>query len=219
MRINKIKDFIAMTPNCEFCGETLATRLTGKAVPDHHHSYEMGFDATEFYDPAHRMANQLIKRMQGDPQISYVSDITGNSINYYYELQGVRKLIISIDLDTNQVTGNTVEHIQNILWDHKMVLLRFCGKCKRNKVGYVAESSQLHFERRRSVIMPFTLDTEVYNIEIKDKVYSLMSSTSLKGSFLVSGADLIKELPYIPLHHLRGADIITNKIKTILVFS
>lgn len=219
MRFNRIIDFMALTPNCEFCGEPLNTRLIGKAVPNHHHSYEMDFDVTEFYDEAQRMASQLIKRLKGDPQISYSSDITDNTINYYYELSGTKKLILAINLENNLVTGNTVEHIQNILWDHKLVLMRYCGKCKQDKQGYICESASLYLERKKCAIMPVSLETEVYNIKIKDKVYSLMSSPGLKGTFLVTGSQLIKELPYIPLHHLRGADVITNKIKTIVVFS
>lgn len=218
-RLQSIRELISLIPNCELCGNALSTRLVGKAVPNHHHSYEMDFDETEFYDEAQRLAKQLLKRMKGDPQISYHSDVTGNALNYYYDLNGASKLILSVNIDTNAITGNTTEHIQNIIWDHKLVVIRHCNNCKVTKQGYVCESNPLYLERKKCSIIPFSIETEVYNLKIKDKIFSLMSSPGLKGTFLVTGSTMVKELPYIPLYPLRGAEVIENKIRTIITFS
>src|SRR5574338_387181 len=125
----------------------------------------MDFDVVEFYDDAQRLASQLVNRLKGDTHISYSSDISGNSVNYYYEIGDTKKLILSVDLDTNLVTGNSVDRIQNILWDHKLVLVRYCGKCKHDKEGYVCESTPLYLERKKCAIMPFSIETEVYNVK------------------------------------------------------
>ncbi len=220
-RLQSIRDLISLSPDCQFCGQPLVTRLIGKTIPNHHPSYEMDFDVTDFYDETQRVAAQLMNRMKGNPQISYTSTITEKSIDYYYVINSSARKILSVDLDSGVVSGNSVDNIQNIFWDHKLVLTRHCNgeACKAAKRGYVCESSSLYLERKKPAIVPFSLETEVYSIQIREKIFSLMSSPSLKGTFLVCGGDLIQELPFMYLYPIKGADVITNKIKTIITFS
>lgn len=216
-----IREFMSLVQECQFCGQPLTTRLIGKSVPNHHPQYDMDFDGTEFYDEAQRLAAQLMKRLGDEPQISYLSGFGNNELRYYYQLGQTVRPILSIDIDTGKISGNSVENIQNVIWDHKLVLTRHCNSeiCKPLKQGYVCESSPLYLERKKCAIIPTSIETEVYSIKIRDKVFSLMSSPGLKGTFLVTGGELIQELPHMPLHRLRGADVITNKIKTIITFS
>jgi len=210
-----------LAPECQFCGAPLATRLIGKSIPNHHPQYDMDFDETIFYDEAQRLAAQLMKRLGDDPQISYTSSFVDSKLGYYYQIGLLVRPILFIDVDTGAVTGNELANIQNVIWDHKLVLTRHCNSevCKPAKQGYVCESSPLYLERKKCAIFPISIETEVYNVKIRNKVFSLMSSPGLKGTFLVTGGELIQELPYMPLHRIRGADVITNKIKTIITFS
>lgn len=216
-----IREFMSLVPDCQFCGQPLTTRLIGKSVPNHHPQYEMDFDGTEFYDEAQRLAAQLMKRLGDDPQVSYHSMLDKDILGYFYQIQDKVRPIFFINIDTGIVMGSEVDKVQNVIWDHKLVLTRHCNseECRPLKRGYVCESTPLYLERKKCALIPTSIETEVYNIKIRDKVFSLMSSPSLKGTFLVTGGDLIQELPYMPLHRLRGADVITNKIKTIITFS
>lgn len=221
MRYDTIREFMSLKADCEFCSQPLSTRIISRNVPNHLPSFIMDFNDSKFFNGFELVANQMIKDMKDIPQISYHSAIDGDEIGFFYKFKDTVRMIYSVNVDTNKISNITVDRMQRIVWDHKPLIIRNCNtkSCQDIKQGYACESTALHLERKSNRFLPTSLDIEVLSIGFRDKTYMLSSSKSLNGTFLVCKSEVIKKLPFMPLYPIKGADNITNKIKTIITFS
>ncbi len=199
MKFKTIREYMNLVPNCEFCGGTMGLELESK------------------------------QRNWSKGAITFSSGIVDNFLIFYYAFEGDKHFILSIDLDTNKVCGRSVDHIQKVFWDHELSIARQCSNKEcAGKHGYVCQSSPLTLERKNIVILPFWNFLEGITVKFGAKKYSLVSSQMLNSTFLYCHPleksfspekNIIKNLPFMPLHNIKGKDNIINKIKTILVFS
>lgn len=200
IKFKTIREYINILPSCEFCG-----------------------------GPMHL---ELLTKQKKWPQgpITYTSGVVDNLLVFYYLFEDKKYFILSIDLDTNKVHGTSTDHIQKVIWDHELSIVRHCVSIECNEMhSYVCQSSAITLERKNSVILPFWNFLEGITVKFGDKKYTLVSSQSLNMTFLYHhpgeernlypGKNIVKNLPLISLYNIKGKDNIINKIKTILVFS
>lgn len=200
IKFKTIREYINATLSCEFCGKL--------------------------------MGIELLTRQKNWSQgaITYASGVVDNLLVFYYVFEGKKYFILSIDLDTNEVRGTSIDHIQKVIWDHELSIVRQCAdaECRENH-SYVCQSSPISLERKNSVILPFWIFLEGITVKLNNKQYTLVSSRMLNMTFLYChpGQEInlrpekhiVKNLPLMSLYSIRGKDNIINKIKTILVFS
>lgn len=228
MRFETVEQFINLVPKCEFCGHTMKTSLFGRSAPNFHPKYNMTFTNTTFVDP---WKHELMSKM-GNGEIdnnfytmTYSSQETDDLLTFYYNLVGESHPILSIEKKTNKVIGD-LNRVQKVIWDHQLMLSRHCDGpiCHETGNRYLAETFPLVLERVGKRIYPVLLSLEMLAINLKGRTYGLITPYNNGKMYKTLLAvfqknEIIKQLPIIHLHKIRGGDVITNKIKTLITFS
>jgi hypothetical protein len=212
MKFQNIEQFNSLVPECQFCGHPLKTEFSSKSTLNFTPRYNMTFDWGD-----NKSKNQTI---------SYSSVEGEELLTFQYDLQGVSRPIFSVNKKTGMVIGD-LTRVQKVLWDHKLSISRFCDSsiCEASGNQYLSEASMLVLERMSKRLYPFFLSMEMLLIKPNDRSYGLITSYNnnifVDKTFLVASRknDIIAQLPIMHLHEIKGGDVITNKIKTLITFS
>jgi hypothetical protein len=217
MKFANIVEFENLKRNCEFCGSPLFTEFNPKKVPNIKPQYTMMFDTTLF------AGVPGISEVSPENQISYSSQDYQDIVSFYYDFQGRSNLIFSVEKQSNRIIGD-LDKVQKVLWDNKLHLVRLCKSttCAENGNQYYLESSMLVLERIDKRLYSFRPEIEMLAIRPKENSFALISPYNHKNkTFLVAveKSKIISQLPFMYLHRIKGGEVITNKIKTLITFS
>lgn len=229
MKFDTIEQYINLVPKCEFCGSTMKTSLSGSITPNYAPKYNMTFATTVFADD---LWKQRLEGLAGNGKIddnfhtmTYNDQETDELVTFSYSLMGASHPIMSIEKKTNRVIGD-LDRVQKVIWDHKLTLARHCEGpiCHETGNRYLSETFPLVLERVSKRICPILLSLEMLAIKPKERTYGLITpynNGKINKTLLVAiqKNEIIKQLPIIHLHKIRGGDVITNKIKTLITFS
>jgi len=218
MKFENIREFLELTKDCQFCGKPLGSRLKPKGTPNFLPRFNMTFEGTEFYDPMERELNNTFTNRRG-PEITYGSKLEDDYFHFYYKFNSSLYKIFSINLDNNNLIGEK-EKVQKVIWDHKLVVSRFCLDAECNhKNAYICDSSMLMMERVNKKLFPFFLAMEVLTITHNNNLYGLMTPYEMQATFLMARREVLKQVPLMALYKIQGRDNIYNKIRTLVNFS